>query len=68
MLLQPKNAKFRKDRKGSRKTKGMVGRANRLSFGSYGLKTLYGGVNIRAAQIEAVRRVTVRRIRKIGKI
>lgn len=67
MLLQPKNTKFRKDQKASRRTKGMQGGATGPSFGSYGLKTLDGG-NIKAAQIEAVRRVIIRKIRKIGKI
>ena len=38
-----------------------------LSFGSYGLKSL-GAAHIRATQIEAVRRVIIRRIRKIGHI
>ncbi len=35
--------------------------------GTYGLKTLEGG-NLKAAQIEAVRRVIIRKIRKLGKI
>ena len=45
----------------------MQSRANRVSFGSYGLKAL-GGANIRASQIEAVRRVITRKIRRIGRI
>jgi large subunit ribosomal protein L16 len=67
--MQPKNTKSRKDQKASRKTKGMAGSAgtSRLSFGSYGLKTLEGGA-LKAAQTEAVRRVITRKIRKIGKI
>lgn len=66
MLLQPKNTKFRKDQKASRKTKGMAG-TTRLGRGAYGLKTLEGG-NLKAAQIEAVRRVIIRKIKKLGKI
>ena len=44
-------------------------RSHRLAFGSYGLKSLSKNqFNIRASQIEAVRKVIVRRTRKIGQI
>lgn len=43
--------------------------AHRLSFGAYGLKSLEKNQsNIKASQIEAVRKVIVRRTRRIGQI
>ena len=67
MLLQPKNTKYKKGHKQAKKTKGIKTNSNELNYGSYGLKTINGG-NIHASHIEAVRRVIIRKIRKVGKI
>lgn len=43
--------------------------SHRLAFGSYGIKSLEKNQsNIKASQIEAVRKVIVRRVRRIGQI
>ncbi len=72
MLLQPNNRKYRKDQKGSKNKKTVwkrQARAHRLSFGSYGLKSLQAmPTGIKASQLEAVRRVIIRDLRKIGHI
>lgn len=66
MLLQPKKRKFRKEQKLAFKRKSL--QTNYLlSFGSYGLKAKESGF-IKASQIEAVRKVIIRRLRKIGRI
>ena len=69
MLLQPKNRKYRKDQKGSRKffLRPQYARSHRLSFGSFGLKSLAPG-QLKASQIESVRRVIIRDVRRIGHI
>jgi large subunit ribosomal protein L16 len=64
--MQPKNRKYRKDQKGSGLT-GIQHRAHRLAFGPYGLKSLESN-QLKACQLEAVRKVIIRRIRKIGQI
>ena len=45
----------------------MEHRQTKVSFGSYGLKTLEGG-KISSRQIEAVRRVIVRKLKRTGKL
>jgi len=71
-LSQPNNRKYRKDQKGSKNQKTVwkrQARAHRLSFGSYGLKSLQAmPTGIKASQLEAVRRVIIRDLRKIGHI
>lgn len=64
--LRPKNRKYRKDQKGSYKL--IQSRSHRLSFGSYGLKCVSKVSYLTASQCEAVRRVIIRQIRKIGHI
>lgn len=61
----PKRTKFRKMRKGriGRLETKVVG----LAFGSYGLQTLES-VRLSAAQLEAVRRVLSRRMKRNGQI
>jgi|SaaInl4_135m_RNA_FD_contig_91_145185_length_1547_multi_5_in_0_out_0_2 large subunit ribosomal protein L16 len=54
MLLQPKETKFTKKRKGRIKSN-YENKKNDLKFGTYGLYALEKG-KITAAQIEAVRR------------
>jgi large subunit ribosomal protein L16 len=69
MLLQPKKRKFKKEQKRAFKRKSLqTSQANhKLVFGCYGLKAVQPGF-IKASQIEAVRKVIIRRIRKIGRI
>ncbi|MFE8072956.1 50S ribosomal protein L16 [Marinobacteraceae bacterium S3BR75-40.1] len=64
-MLQPKRTKFRKVMKG--RNRGLAQRANKVSFGEYGLKATSRG-RITARQIEAGRRAINRRIKRGGKI
>ena len=65
MFLQPKKFKFKKVKKG--KLSRMDFKANKLRFGSYGLKAVESGI-IRSRQIEAARQAISRKIRKKGKV
>jgi len=66
-MLLPKKVKHRKWHKGRRKNKGLATRANKVSFGEFGLKSMsYGWITSR--QIEATRRVLTRYVRKTGKM
>ena len=75
-MLQPKITKFRKYQKGLGRSKAKLIQhvSHRLSFGSYGLQSQKisrpsgNQSQIKASQIEAFRKVIIRRIRKIGKI
>ncbi len=62
-MLQPKRTKFRKVMKG--RNTGLAQRANKVSFGEYGLKATSRG-RITARQIEAARRTMTRRIKRGG--
>jgi large subunit ribosomal protein L16 len=64
-MLQPKRTKFRKVMKG--RNTGLAHRANKVSFGEYGLKATSRG-RITARQIEAARRTMTRKIKRGGKI
>jgi len=64
-LLQPKNSKYRKSFRG--KMKGLATRGTSISFGDYGLKAMDSSW-ITARQIEAVRKVVIRRFKKSGKL
>ncbi len=64
-MLQPKRTKFRKVHKG--RNRGIASRANKVSFGTYGLKATTRG-RITARQIEAARRAMTRHIKRGGKI
>jgi len=64
-MLRPKKVKYNKARK--IRIKRMEYRQNNVVFGSYGLKTLDGG-KISSRQIEAVRRVIVRKLKRTGKL
>lgn len=66
-MLAPKKQKYRKVQRGRSDTKGISLRGNRLSFGTYGLKSLSGG-EINSRQIEAARRSMARYIKRGGKI
>jgi large subunit ribosomal protein L16 len=64
-MLRPKRTKFNKFRK--IRIKRTEQRQTNLAFGSYGLKTLGGG-QISSRQIEAVRRVITRKLKRTGKL
>lgn len=64
-MLQPKRTKFRKQFKG--RNRGLATRANKVSFGEYGLKATARG-RITARQIEAARRALTRHIKRGGKV
>lgn len=66
-MLLPKKVKHRKWHKGRRRQKGVATRTHSIAFGDFGLKTEgYGWVTSR--QIEAVRRVLTRYVRRGGKV
>ena len=65
MVLQPKKIKYKKVRKG--KLSKLEFKSNNLQFGEIGLKAQESGL-ISARQIEAVRRVITRKIKKKGKV
>lgn len=64
-MLQPKRTKYRKQFKG--RNRGVATRANKVSFGEYGLKATERG-RITARQIEAARRALTRSIKRGGKV
>lgn len=64
-MLQPKRVKYRKMMKG--RTKGIDRRATDIAFGSFGLKAMESRW-IKANQIEAARRVLLRKLKGKGKI
>lgn len=63
-MLQPKRTKYRKQQKG--RNKGISHRGSRISFGSFGLKSLDGG-RITNRQIEAARIAMTRFMKREGK-
>ena len=65
LCCNQKRTKFRKVMKG--RNTGLAHRANKVSFGEYGLKATSRG-RITARQIEAARRTMTRRIKRGGKI
>ncbi|SDK36332.1 MULTISPECIES: 50S ribosomal protein L16 [Ferrimonas] len=64
-MLQPKRTKFRKVHKG--RNRGMATTGDKVSFGSFGLKSTSRG-RITARQIEAARRAMTRHVKRQGKI
>ncbi len=62
-MLAPKKVKHKKWQKG--RSKGIETRATQLDFGSFGLKSL-GTTWIKSSQIEAIRLVIVRNLKKKG--
>ncbi|PWJ39349.1 50S ribosomal protein L16 [Sediminitomix flava] len=64
-MLQPKRTKFRKQQKG--RVKGMAQRGHRLSFGSFGIKSLEAGW-ITSRQIEAARIAVTRAMKREGQL
>jgi len=65
MYKEPKQSKFKKIRKG--KLKKLEFKANKLNFGSIGLKAVESGM-INSRQIEAARQAISRKIKKRGKV
>ncbi len=63
----PKKVKHRKSFKGRRRGKGSATRKTEISFGSFGLRSL-GYAWVTSRQLEAVRRVLIRAMKKGGKI
>ncbi len=66
-MLLPKKVQHRKWHKGRRRQKGVATRNTRVSFGEYGLKSEGHGW-VTSQQLEAVRRVLTRYVRRGGKI
>ncbi|NNE30578.1 MAG: 50S ribosomal protein L16 [Saprospiraceae bacterium] len=64
-MLQPKRTKYRKQQKG--KIRGNAQRGSKISFGSYGLKTLDAGF-ITNRQIEAARIAMTRFMKREGSV
>ncbi|BAG83350.1 MAG: 50S ribosomal protein L16 [Candidatus Azobacteroides pseudotrichonymphae] len=64
-MLQPKKTKFRRSQKG--RMKGNAQRGNRLSFGSFGIKTLQAKW-ITGQQIEAARIAVTRCMQRQGQV
>ena len=65
-MLMPKKVKHRKVQRGG-KTRGLAYKGEKISFGSYGLKSLdIGALNSR--EIEAARRAITRYVQRGGKI
>jgi len=63
-MLQPKRMKFRKMHKG--RNRGLAS-GNKVSFGTFGLKSVGRG-RMTARQIEAARRAMTRHVKRQGKI
>jgi len=65
MLNGPRQTKYKKTRKG--KLKKLEFKANKLVFGTIGLKSLEAGI-INSRQIESARQATVRKLKRKGKV
>ncbi len=64
-MLQPKRTKFRKMHKG--RNRGLAIAGGKVSFGTFGLKSIGRG-RMTARQIEAARRAMTRHVKRQGKI
>ncbi|GBL03665.1 50S ribosomal protein L16 [Glaciecola sp. KUL10] len=64
-MLQPKRTKFRKMHKG--RNRGLAVAGSKVSFGTFGLKSVGRG-RMTARQIEAARRAMTRHVKRQGKI
>jgi large subunit ribosomal protein L16 len=64
-MLQPKRTKFRKQHKG--RNRGLAVAGSKVSFGTFGLKSIGRG-RMTARQIEAARRAMTRHVKRQGKI
>ena len=66
-MLLPKKVQHRKWHKGRRRGKGVATRINTVAFGDFGIKSEEHGW-ITSRQIEAVRRILTRYVRRGGKV
>ncbi|KKP59635.1 MAG: 50S ribosomal protein L16 [Candidatus Magasanikbacteria bacterium GW2011_GWC2_34_16] len=66
-MLFPKKVKHRKWHKGRKRQLGVATRTNSIAFGEFGLKTSEHGW-VTSRQLESVRRVLTRYVRRGGKI
>jgi len=66
MFLQPKKTKYKKTKKKLSSLK-LDYKSNKLKFGNIGIKAATSGI-ITAKQIEATRRVIVKKINRTGKM
>lgn len=66
-MLLPKKVQHRKWHKGRRRGKGVATRINTVAFGDFGIKSSEHGW-ITSRQIEAVRRILTRFVRRGGKV
>lgn len=64
-MLQPKRTKYRKQQKG--RVKGLAYKGSKISFGSFGLKSMESGF-ITSRQIEAARIAMTRYMKREGKV
>ncbi|MEZ4779000.1 MAG: 50S ribosomal protein L16 [Flavobacteriaceae bacterium] len=64
-MLQPKRTKYRKTQKG--RMKGMAGRGNQLSYGTFGIKSVDQNF-LTARQIEAARIAATRYMKREGSL
>ncbi|HAT65337.1 50S ribosomal protein L16 [Aureisphaera sp. CAU 1614] len=64
-MLQPKRTKYRKTQKG--RMKGVAGRGNQLSYGTFGIKSLDQNF-LTARQIEAARIAATRYMKREGSL
>lgn len=67
MALVPSQFKYRKRQKELKRIKGEEGRANKLVFGSFGLKAMEGGF-LTEKQLEAARKIILHYLKKGGKL
>jgi large subunit ribosomal protein L16 len=66
-MLVPSKTKYRKAQKGGKKITGYATSGNKLSFGSFGLKSLEAG-KLNSKQIESARKVLSRYMKRAGKM
>ncbi len=66
-MLVPKKTKYRKTQKGGKKIIGHATSGNKLSYGSFALKSLEAS-KINSRQIEAARKVITRCMKRSGKL
>jgi large subunit ribosomal protein L16 len=64
-MLQPKRTKFRKVHKG--RNRGLAHTGDKVSFGTYALKSVERG-QMTSRQIESARRAMTRAVKRVGKI
>lgn len=65
-MLMPKKVKHRKVQRGG-EVSGVANRGDKVSFGSFGLKAMSGGL-ITSRQIESARRAMTRYVQRGGKV